>query len=61
MKANELIARQDRVIYVLMLLLASVGLLWSFWQRQHQSEDAVARPRQQVAGQPAQQATFIKR
>ena len=58
MKANELIARQDRVIYILMVLLASVGLLWSFWQRQHQSGDA-AQPR--LPGISAHQATFLKR
>jgi hypothetical protein len=44
-----------------MLLLASVGLLWSFWQRQHQPEDAIAQPQQHVTGQPAHQATFFKR
>jgi lipopolysaccharide export system protein LptC len=58
-KASELIARQDRVIYILMVLLASVGLLWSFWQRQHQSGDAAAQP--QMPGISAHQATFLKR
>jgi lipopolysaccharide export system protein LptC len=59
-KANELIARQDRVVYILMVLLASLGLLWSFWQHQHQPGDAVAKP-QPLPGVPAQQATFFKR
>jgi lipopolysaccharide export system protein LptC len=59
-KATELIARQDRVVYILMVLLASLGLLWSFWQHQHQPGDAAAQPRQ-VPGVPARQATFFKR
>ena len=60
MKANELIARQDRVVYILMVLLASLGLVWSLWQHQHQPEEAVAKP-QPLPGVPAHQATFFKR
>jgi len=59
-KANEIIIRQDRVVYILMVLLASLGLLWSFWQHQHKPDDATARPRQ-LPGVPTQQATFFKR
>ena len=38
MRANEIIIRQDRVVYTLMILLASLGLLWSFWQHQQHAE-----------------------
>jgi lipopolysaccharide export system protein LptC len=34
-KANEIIFRQNRVVYTLMILLAGAGLVWSFWQHQH--------------------------
>jgi len=34
-KVNEIIFRQNRVIYTLMILLAGIGLFWSFWERQH--------------------------
>ncbi|MGI4864571.1 MAG: hypothetical protein ACRYFZ_11670 [Janthinobacterium lividum] len=51
MKANELIIRQDRVVYTLMILLAGIGLLWSFWQHQHNAE---------IPGMPSQVKTAIK-
>jgi hypothetical protein len=35
MKINEILIRQDRVVYTLMILLASIGLFWGFWQHQH--------------------------
>ncbi|RYY16138.1 MAG: hypothetical protein EOO36_11605 [Cytophagaceae bacterium] len=38
MKADEIIIRQDRVVYTLMILLAGMGLLWSFWQHQRHTE-----------------------
>jgi hypothetical protein len=34
-KANEIIFRQNRVVYTLMIVLAGMGLFWSFWQHQH--------------------------
>ncbi len=60
MKANEILIRQDRVVYLLMVLVASLGLLWSFWQHQHPAGDAAARPRP-LPGVPAHQATVLKR
>ncbi|RZK53714.1 MAG: hypothetical protein EOO59_12170 [Hymenobacter sp.] len=35
MKANEIIFRQNRVVYTLMILLAGAGIVWGFWQHQH--------------------------
>ena len=35
MKVNEIIFRQNRIVYTLMVLLAGMGLVWSFWQHQH--------------------------
>ena len=35
MKVNEVIFRQNRVVYTLMIVLAGLGLLWGFWDRQH--------------------------
>lgn len=58
MKANQILIRQDRVVYILMVLVASLGLLWSFWQHQHPAGDAAARP---LPGLPAHQATVLKR
>ena len=40
MKATEIIFRQNRVVYTLMIVLAGLGLLWSFWDRQHKAEQA---------------------
>jgi len=57
-KANEILARQDRAVYILMVLVASLGLLWSFWQHRQQPGNAAARP---LPGVPAHQATFFKR
>lgn len=41
MKVNEILIRQDRAVYILMVLVASLGLLWSFWQHQHPASAAV--------------------
>ncbi|RYY21289.1 MAG: hypothetical protein EOO36_01170 [Cytophagaceae bacterium] len=58
MKVNELIVRQDRVVYTLMLLLAGLGLLWSFWQHQHNADIiSPASPVQPAAHQPALSTT----
>jgi lipopolysaccharide export system protein LptC len=48
MKANEILMRQDRVVYVLMLLVASLGLLWSFWQHQHPSNAGLPKAEHQA-------------
>lgn len=58
MKATEILLRQNRVVYILMVLVASLGLLWSFWQHQHPASDA-AHPRP-LPGQPAHQAIVLK-
>jgi len=41
-----------------MVLVASLGLLWSFWQHRQQPDAAAAQPQ---PGVPAHQATFFKR
>jgi hypothetical protein len=33
-KANEIIFRQNRVVYVLMVLLALLGMAWGFMEHQ---------------------------
>jgi hypothetical protein len=33
-KANEIIFRQNRVVYVLMILLAIAGMAWGFMEHQ---------------------------
>jgi lipopolysaccharide export system protein LptC len=43
MKANEILMRQDRAVYILMVLIASIGLLWSFWQHQHPDNAVVPK------------------
>ncbi|RZK10217.1 MAG: hypothetical protein EOO56_29475 [Hymenobacter sp.] len=54
MKANEIIFRQNRIVYTLMLLLAGVGLVWSFWQ--HQRHDEPVRSASAPASIPAHTA-----
>lgn len=49
MKADEIIIRQDRVVYLLMLLLASVGLIWSFWQHKQNAAIPDLAPQAQHA------------
>jgi hypothetical protein len=61
-KANELIIRQDRVIYTLMILLASLGLLWSFWQRQHPADTVgtAATTQPTAAKVPATKTIYVR-
>ncbi|HET9503647.1 MAG TPA: hypothetical protein VFO93_08895 [Hymenobacter sp.] len=58
MKATEILVRQDRVVYILMVLVASLGLLWSFWQHQHPAGDVAPQP---LPGRAAHQATVLRR
>lgn len=57
MKANEILIRQDRVVYILMVLVASLGLLWSFWQ--HQQPAAAAVPKATIAA-PATNTLIVR-
>ena len=63
MKADEIIFRQNRVVYTLMILLAGLGLVWSFWQHRHNAEPVVpAAATQSVpAGHAAIQTTGVSR
>ncbi|TVT38340.1 hypothetical protein FNT36_19270 [Hymenobacter setariae] len=61
MKANEIIFRQNRIVYTLMIVLAGLGLLWGFWDRQHKAAQASptsAAPAAPV--RPAATATFSR-
>ncbi len=53
MKANEILMRQDRVVYILMVLVASLGLVWSFWQHQHPANAVVPKASTRAAAAPA--------
>ncbi len=35
MKRNEIILRQDRVVYILLVVTAAVGLTWVLWRHQY--------------------------
>ncbi|MFD1872181.1 hypothetical protein [Hymenobacter bucti] len=59
MKANEIIFRQNRVVYTLMILLAALGLLWGFWDRQHKAELASPASAKHVAPTPPAATTAI--
>lgn len=42
MKVNEIIARQNRVIYILLVVVGALGLVWTIWRHQYlaHAEDA---------------------
>lgn len=43
MKRTEIILRQDRIVYILLVVTAAVGLTWVLWRHQHLlSHDRVA-------------------
>lgn len=35
MKRAEIILRQDRIVYILLVLTATIGLVWVLWRHQH--------------------------
>ncbi len=35
MKRFDIIARQDRVVYILLIVTAAVGLAWVLWRHQY--------------------------
>ena len=35
MKRFEIIARQDRIVYMLLVVTASIGLAWVLWRHQY--------------------------
>ncbi len=35
MKRNEIILRQDRIVYILLVVTAVVGLTWVLWRHQY--------------------------
>ena len=61
MKANEVILRQNRVVYTLMILLAALGLLWGFWDRQHKAAEASPAAATLTAPAPAAATATLSR
>ncbi len=37
MKLDEIIARQTRVVYALMVFAAATGLAWALWEHLHRA------------------------
>jgi hypothetical protein len=35
MKRTEIILRQDRIVYILLVVTATIGLTWVLWRHQH--------------------------
>ena len=35
MKRTEIIIRQDRIVYVLLIVTAAIGLAWVLWRHQY--------------------------
>lgn len=57
MKVNEIIARQNRVVYILLVVVGALGLAWTIWRHQYlaQADDApaaasIAQPASSNAG-----------
>ena len=55
MKVNEIIARQNRVIYILLVVVGALGLAWTIWCHQYLAH-ADAAPTAAPAAQPASSA-----
>ncbi len=49
MKRFDIIARQDRIVYILLVVTAVIGLAWVIWRHQFQvAHDPMAAPVQAV-------------
>jgi hypothetical protein len=35
MKRTEILLRQDRIVYTLLIVTAAIGLAWVLWRHQH--------------------------
>jgi len=44
MKRIDFIARQDRIVYILLVVTAAVGLAWVLWRHQHLLHRGAATP-----------------
>ena len=58
MKTNEVIFRQNRVVYTLMILIAVLGLTWAFWE--HAKTEATPQATSTAAKAPASKAMVWK-
>jgi hypothetical protein len=52
-KTSEILFRQNRVVYVLMVLLATLGLTWAFWERAHRSDESTPAKHPTAVSPPA--------
>ncbi|MGI4872037.1 MAG: hypothetical protein ACRYFX_12770 [Janthinobacterium lividum] len=51
MKINEVIPRQNRIVYTLLIIVGALGLVWGIWSRMHaEDEPAPAAPVVQASG-----------
>ena len=44
MKRIDFIARQDRVVHILLIVTAAIGLTWVLWRHQYLLRRAAAAP-----------------
>lgn len=42
MKQNEIISRQNRVVYILLVIVGSLGLAWAIWRHWYLATEAPA-------------------
>jgi hypothetical protein len=56
-KTSEILFRQNRVVYVLMVLLATLGLTWAFWERAHRSDESTPAKHPTAVSPPATPAS----
>ena len=49
MKQNEIIERQDRVIYILLVIVGALGLAWAIWKHLYAPRQAAPASHASVA------------
>ena len=52
MKQNEIIPRQNRVVYTLLIVVAALGLVWAVWKHQHMAHEPMGTPAAPAAAAP---------
>ncbi len=43
MKQNEIASRQNRVVYILLIVTGALGLAWAIWKHWYNTKEAPAR------------------
>lgn len=56
MKRTEIIIRQDRIVYTLLIVTAAIGLAWVLWRHQY----VLARSSSAPVAVPAAAASSVK-